>query len=57
MYLDDEKKLNAFANIMQRISNTSDIRSTHNNLRGIKLVFLLLRSMDPSTLNNEICIG
>lgn len=52
MYLDDEKKLNAFAGIMQRISNSSDIRVSHNNLRGIKLAFLLLRAMEPSTLNN-----
>jgi hypothetical protein len=57
MYLDDEKKLDAFASIMQKISSNSDIRNSANNLRGLKLALLLVRAMEPSTLNNEISIG
>lgn len=51
-YLDDGKKLDAFAGIMQRVSNNSDIRAGKSNLRGLKLAFLILRSMDSSTFNN-----
>jgi hypothetical protein len=42
---------------MQRISSNSDINSSPGNLRGMRLASLLIRAMDPSTLNSEICIG
>lgn len=42
---------------MQRVANNSDIRAGKSNLRGLKLAFLILRSMDCTTFNNEVCIG
>jgi hypothetical protein len=52
MYLDDEKKLQAFAGIMQRISNNSSLSSAAGNLRGIQMAVLLVRAMDVGTINN-----
>lgn len=57
MYLDDEKKLQAFTGIMQRISNSSSLSSTAGNLRGMQMAVLLVRAMDVVTINNEVCIG
>lgn len=56
-YLDDGRKLDAFAGILQRVANNSDIRTGKSNLRGLKLAFLILRAMDITTFNNEVCIG
>lgn len=57
MYLDDEKKLNAFASIMNRINGNMDISSAASNLRGMRMTVMLVRAMDTSTLNNEVCVG
>jgi len=57
MYLDDEKKLNAFASIMNRINGNMDISSAPSNLRGMRIAVMLVRAMDTSTLNNEVCVG
>jgi hypothetical protein len=52
MYLDDEKKLKGFENLMNRLNANADIRRTSINIRALKLGSLLIRSMDSSTLNN-----
>jgi hypothetical protein len=52
MYLDDEKKLKGFENLMNRLNTNTDIRRTSINIRALKLGSLLIRSMDSSTLNN-----
>jgi hypothetical protein len=42
---------------MNHLNTNTDIRRTSINIRALKLASLLIRSMDLSTLNNEICIG
>jgi len=39
------------------MNNNTDIRNSRLNIRMIKLCVMLVRSMEPNTLNNEICIG
>ena len=57
IYLDDEKKLNAFTSIMNRINGNMDISSAPANLRGMRMTVLLVRAMDTSTINNQVCVG
>ncbi len=52
MYLDDEKKLQAFEGVVDRLSASRDTRRSIINKRALRIATLLVRSMAPPTLNN-----
>lgn len=56
LYLDDETKLKVFEAAIERISRNQFL-PTREDCQTVKYALLLVRSMDCSTLNNEVCVG